>query len=401
MSKLRVGLSAVFMLILLSMFSVGAFAAAPDPSFVPTSTHPAPNIYSADVNNDGSMGTQRTHGNFQNNTNACANCHSVHNGQNDMLLMKSGDTELCMSCHDGTMGFYDVKDPSGAGVFDVDASGKAKPEGHTSVSMHNVSDGIKAATAPGAYLNKSTNVLECSSCHNPHGSANDRLLNETVNGNKFAKDNANTPAPTGTKTIELNLTNDDDFKAINDATGPNGVKVTKSAGPTTNKTFNLVESDVYYSQFCGACHDDYFAKRNVGTNQNPAPGKPSAGDAAYAAAHEKYGAYTHTTNSSKQGRNCASCHYAHGTDERTLMDALGNTIAEYTKPTEQGGKYGWTPEKATSYMKDISPVSSSLKKFTNFAVCFACHGTSISTTIDPNIKGPDGKILGRSKIVGN
>ncbi|WML54729.1 cytochrome c3 family protein [Neobacillus sp. PS3-12] len=391
MSKIKLGLSTVFMLILLGMFSAVAFAAAPDPSFVPTSTHPAPNIYSADVNNDGSQGTQRTHGNFQNNTNSCANCHSVHNGQTNYLLMKSGDSELCESCHDGTMGFYDVTAPSGAGVFDFD-----KTAGHTSVSMHNVGEAIKIGTAPGAYNNKSTDVLECSSCHNPHGSPNDRLLNEKVNGTTFATSLVNgtqTPVPTGTQTIKMNLTNDDTYKAVNDATGPNGVKITKSAGPVATATYNSVASDIYYSQFCGACHDDYFANRSTG--------KTSQNDATYQAAHSNYGKYTHTTNSSKQGRNCAACHYAHGTDERTLMDAIGNTIADYTKPTDQGGIYGWTQDQATAYMKDIAPGGSALKKFTNRAVCFACHAGKISTTVDPKYKDGAGNMLGKSKIVGN
>ena len=143
MSKIKLGLTTVFMLMLLGMFAAVAFAATVDPAFVPTSTNPAPNIHSADVNNDGTIGTQKTHGNFQNNTNACANCHSVHNGQTDMLLMKSGDKELCMTCHDGTMGFYNVNTASGAGVFNTDPT-------HVSVSMHDVGAAIKVGTAPGA-----------------------------------------------------------------------------------------------------------------------------------------------------------------------------------------------------------------------------------------------------------
>jgi len=237
MSKIRIGLSTALMLILLGMFSAVAFA---EDSFTSTSTHPAKNIYSADVNNDGSIGTQRTHGNFQNNTNSCANCHSVHNGENDMLLMKEGDSELCMSCHDGTMGFYDVTTASGAGVFEKEGSS------HLSASMHNVGESLKVSTAPGAYKNTSTEELECSSCHNPHGSPNDRLLTEVVNtttgATAFATSLVNgvqTAVPKGTQTIKLDLTPDPNYAAINDVTGPNGVKITKSNGPVNAATLIL------------------------------------------------------------------------------------------------------------------------------------------------------------------
>jgi len=397
MSKIKLGLSTVFMLMLLGMFAAVASAATVDPNFTPTSTNPAPNIHSADVNNAGLYGTQRTHGNFQNNTNACSNCHSTHNGQNEMLLMKEGDKDLCLSCHDGTMGFYNVESPSGAGVFDFDTNG------HTSVSMHNVSADIQIGTAPGAYKNTSTAELECSSCHNPHGSANDRLLTEKVNGATFATSivgGVPTAVPTGNSTIKLKLTEDPNFAAVNAATGPNGVKITTSAGPVTTATYGGQYGDVYYSQFCGACHDDYFGKRNTGTSTNPAPGKASASDATVPASYGHnnltYGKYSHTTNSDKQGRNCAACHYAHGTDaDQTMMDALGMKATDYVT------NKSWTSQQAADYMKDVTPGGSALKKFTNKAVCFACHGTSISTTLDPSILGGDGKILGRSKIVGN
>jgi predicted CXXCH cytochrome family protein len=395
MSKIRLGLSTVFMLILIGMFSAVAFAATPDPSFVPTSTNPAPNIHSADVNNDGSIGTQRTHGNFQNNTNSCANCHSVHNGETDTLLMKAGDSELCMSCHDGTLGFYNVTTPSGAGVFDTTNS-------HLSVSMHNVGEGIKVSTAPGAFKNTATTELECSTCHNPHGSPNDRLLNEVVNtttgSTAFATTLVNgvqTPVPKGKTTITLDLTPDPNYAAVNNATGPNGVKITSSAGPKNIVIYNGQNSIVFYSQFCGACHDDYFAKRNVGTSTNPISGKPSTGTAITAT--HTHDTYTHTTNSSSQGRSCAACHYAHGTDASTMKDALGKTAADYMKSVDQGGK-GWSQDQAEAYLKDVSAEGSSLKKYTNRAVCFACHGARISTTIDPSYLDGSGSVLGKAGI---
>jgi predicted CXXCH cytochrome family protein len=367
MRKVKIGVSAIFMLILLSMFSAAVFAEG----HVPTSTNPAPGINVGDVDNFGNKATHKTHGNFQNNTNSCANCHSTHNAEDSMLLMKSGEYELCMSCHDGTMGFYDVTVASGAGTFD---------DSHLSSSMHNVDAGIKVGSAPGKYLNGSTDELECSSCHNPHGSANDRLLKETVLGTTPFAFNPTTKVPVavGTKTINLALTEDPEFAAINAVTGTGGLKVTKSIGPKDSL------DKQYYSQFCGACHDDYLAKRSTGRPSNATK------------THDFL--YSHTTNSTSNGRNCAGCHYAHGTDVTTLTDALGQKVSDLTKPIADGGKYGWDQAKAESYMKDVSVKGSSIKKYTNMSVCFACHATSITTTIDPKYIGPDGRFIGRGLI---
>jgi predicted CXXCH cytochrome family protein len=358
MRKVKMGVSALFVLILVSMFGVMASA-----EFTPTSTNPAPGIYSADVDNFGNDATHRTHGNFQNNTNACANCHSTHNAEDSMLLMKSGEYELCMSCHDGTMGFYNVKESSGAGVFS---------QSHESASMHNVDSGLTIGSAPGTYANKSTEELECSSCHNPHGSANDRLLNETVLGKPYAYNvsgkmgsshgpsfSKTTTIPLGKEAINLVLKEDPEFAEINSQTGV-GFKVYKSMGP------DGARDRINYSNFCSVCHDDYLASRS-GT-------KPS-----------NNGTVTHTTNSHKGGRNCASCHYAHGTDITTLTDSSGRTITDLQQTLENGG-LGFDEATAKAYMKNISS-NSSLKKFTNMSVCFSCHAGEGESLGGPDAAG--------------
>ena len=68
----------------------------------------------------------------------------------------------------------------------------------------------------------------------------------------------------GTKTITLALTNDPEFQAINDQTGVTGLKITKSVGPRSD----LMNTEVYYSQFCAACHDDLLASRSAGRPSN-------------------------------------------------------------------------------------------------------------------------------------
>jgi len=343
MSKMKIGFSAIFTLILLSMFV--SFASAEEP-FVPTPTNPAPDIYVGNVDNFGNEGSHRTHGNFQNNTNSCANCHSTHNGADARLLkFTSGEFEMCLSCHDGTLGFYNVLGQgAGAGTFN---------DTHESSSMHNVDGTLAIGAAPGTINPGNEEVLECSSCHNPHGSENDRLLKETVNSKSYI--------PEGGSAIKLSLTEDPAYAAINASTGPNGVKITKSVGPAgdTDKTT--------YSAFCATCHDDYSASRSAGRTHSDL--------------------YTHTSNSAKQGRNCASCHYAHGTDVTLLKDTAGKTIADLMKPTNQGGK-GWTEKVAKDYMKDISAGGSANKKYTNMAVCWSCHQSTHSIDT-PAVSGGD------------
>jgi predicted CXXCH cytochrome family protein len=382
MSKIKLGFSALLMLVMLGMFAAMASAEG----FTPTPSNPAPGINTGTIDNNGQINAHKTHGNFQNNTNACANCHSTHNGSNARLVkFKNADQDMCMTCHDGTMGFYNVNKASvnpngnvdGAGVF----STLDKTNSDNSVSMHNVSSGMKLNAAPGAVNNKDTSDFTCSSCHNPHGSVNDRLLKENVVGGvPFAYTGSGatkTPIVNGNKTINLNLTADPAFAAINASTTNSGLKITTSDGPVGNT------DKTYYAQFCAACHDDYAASRSAGrpNNANKAAGNVN---------HDFL--YTHTSNSTSQGRNCSSCHYAHGTDITLLMDTAGNKIADLQT------KKGWSEATAKEYMKDISAGGSNNKKFTNMAVCWACHQSTHQIQGVGAGAVPGGDYSGKAKI---
>jgi predicted CXXCH cytochrome family protein len=316
----------------------------------------------ATIGNDGNPADHRTHGNFQNNTASCANCHSAHNGGSDMLL-KFKDTQLsmCMSCHDGTMGFYNVEVASSAGIFDLDGS-------HKSSSLHNVDSGALVNAAPGSFKNVSTSQLECSSCHNPHGSVNDRLLTVAIPTGLTV-----TMADLGNgKQIGLNLVEDPAYTTFNASTGANGIKITKAKGAT-------VASEVTnFNNFCATCHDSYLAKRTDGKVAGSFTGKHG---------------FSHTTNSSSAGRNCASCHYSHGTDITTMKDSAGLTVADYVAK-------GWEQTKAEDYMANVTgtfdsttgdyttTAGSALKKYTNNAVCLACHASTIGAPAQ-NVPGAD------------
>lgn len=223
----KFSLSFLFALMLFGMFAIAA-SAATDPADnnvpkVPEAGHnegmaPAtvgtPNENANDTangvdTNDGSTyGTviknlqgHKTHTSYQNNTNSCASCHQTHTAKGDQLLFADGVYQTCTACHDGTLGFLNVfadgsLDPettadqlAGAGTFG----------GSHGSSMHLSNDAVKINAAPGGNpaaqdYDATTPVRDdtrgtmwgesfnCASCHAPHGSYSDRLLQYNPNG---------------------------------------------------------------------------------------------------------------------------------------------------------------------------------------------------------------------------
>jgi predicted CXXCH cytochrome family protein len=134
------------------------------------------------TNANGTTGTQRTHGEYHNNTNSCASCHQTHTGASKALLFKDGVYATCAACHDGTLGFYNVFEngnhKASAGTFG------GTTEGNASVHMANGTVNISAAPGGNTDLNRGgkwTSEFNCASCHTPHGSYSDRLLHYNPN----------------------------------------------------------------------------------------------------------------------------------------------------------------------------------------------------------------------------
>jgi predicted CXXCH cytochrome family protein len=151
------------------------------------------------VDNHGKTGAQRTHGEYQNNTNSCASCHQTHTASAKSLLFKDGVYSTCTACHDGTLGFYNVfgnKDKaSSAGTFGGTHDGN--------MSVHLADGAVKMKAAPGGNPNGTgtwDKEFNCASCHSPHGSYSDRLLH--YNPNNMA---ATAPAGGGLKADKVEV----------------------------------------------------------------------------------------------------------------------------------------------------------------------------------------------------
>ncbi|MFJ5759633.1 cytochrome c3 family protein [Neobacillus sp. NPDC093182] len=145
------------------------------------------------VDNKGHKGAQRTHGEYQNNTNSCASCHQTHTAASKSLLFKDGVYSTCTACHDGTLGFYNVfgngEQASSAGTFGGTHDGN--------MSVHMADGAVKMKAAPGGNPNGTgtwDKEFNCASCHAPHGSYSDRLLHYSPNGM-----GSSTPAEGGIK----------------------------------------------------------------------------------------------------------------------------------------------------------------------------------------------------------
>lgn len=135
------------------------------------------------------------HGGFSASTDACASCHRVHSAQyGSNALLKAADVEaLCLSCHDGTGAGTNVVD----GVYAAGSEGTVGSSlfagGFTNALMATTWSGkvtadpaFNAVSKPttshhalgtqatiwGSGANNTPNggmMLECTSCHTPHG----------------------------------------------------------------------------------------------------------------------------------------------------------------------------------------------------------------------------------------
>lgn len=126
----------------------------------------------------------------------CAGCHRAHTAQ-DAYLLKTAQTNLCETCHNGSGATTDVVDgklstggalrgggftyaliDTASGVNRTSIGVLSKPAATT--STHDV--GVVGTAWGGGATGSGTSItLECGSCHDPHGNGNYRILRPVPN----------------------------------------------------------------------------------------------------------------------------------------------------------------------------------------------------------------------------
>ena len=271
----------------------------------------------------------------------CAACHRIHTGENEYLLKQAGTVEdFCYSCH-GTAGagsnlsvqngtYYGTHDRTApdstvglrAGGFEQARINTSDPGFETigvlgtaqTVTSWHSSDGTIDGTVWGnGALNSGAGpsyALECTSCHDPHGNGNYRILRSVPQGSSGV--GSPTPVPV----------------AIADQADP---KVY-----TTNNYFSTGPvNGIQMSSWCATCHTRYLAGSIA-----------DSGDAIFK--------YRHRSNGSL-GTTCIKCHAPHGTN----AGASGTYSSTVGYP---GGGSGTT-----------STAESRLLKMDNRGICIKCH----------------------------
>jgi predicted CXXCH cytochrome family protein len=145
-----------------------------------------------------------THGPI--NLGGCTLCHNPHGENHKYQLWAEGSLALCLSCHSDMKTLVN-KTPSVHGIIfgkgcvachDPHASDEVfmllKPINELCVSCHITMKGVVKGhpvarhpiSGPRENL-RSNRKLECTSCHNPHGSANNYMLTETQSGGRLCR----------------------------------------------------------------------------------------------------------------------------------------------------------------------------------------------------------------------
>jgi hypothetical protein len=271
-------------------------------------------------------------------------------------------TDVCASCHKNQTFAPDVVGDNLNGY--VRSAGGVKEAGDTTGGGHVIGTttrppGYDATAAINGYF-AAGSVLECYSCHSPHGGSAFRNLGPYQMRAALGSANVGNVQPTVAKAAAFDTTKDvtiiggDSYTFGTPATfanyyGRNAIKYANNQAVTFNGTTSTNRMD----QFCGVCHGAFhggsetdsttvadgtaFVRHPTSTKLIGALPTAYAAAANQAFANLKVYQATGTATSTTDSPGCLTCHKAHGNNNPFALIYPGTAAADTTE--EGAGVY--------------------------------------------------------------
>ncbi|MHB8187258.1 MAG: cytochrome c3 family protein [Dermatophilaceae bacterium] len=307
------------------------------------------------------------HGPYTKVADECATCHRVHTGKNKNLLKSaSPQSNLCLTCHDGTGANTDVK---------AQYTDSAVPQNDPTNRAYYRHDALVATSHTSAGLNEfggvSNRHSECGDCHNPH------------------KANATDSTPTATG-----------WTASGRLAGISGVSVVNSTTPGLAPTYTFLDGKTLATsitreyQLCFKCHSGfttlpdntgftpskYLLDKGAELNPNnpsyhpvEAPGKNTTAKMAVSlTGTSPYKQWTFTPGSTIR---CTNCHTSSTKYNLAVPPPAGSDLPPHTSQYRGILLQNYRdrllkPGGAASVDPDVAYADA------DFALCFMCHSNT-------------------------
>lgn len=333
------------------------------------------------------------HGGYTLTTSACAGCHRAHTAIGEELLKESDTFALCTSCHGGTVQTDVLHGVRTGDSAQLNGGGFQMVGGVAVNSAHNV-EGLNGGDGSGTAWGGASSgagvagTLECTSCHNPHGSSNYRILKDSNNGYPYGPSGyaqhrwvPNDPNLLDWVDNQVLATKDDNYDYAFTSSDCTGTRCRQNftSGITDNGDHTYtIDTTKGMNAFCATCHKSYLTQSGSGGNPSTDgthyvyPGTQDANDG-----HGDVVRYRHAVERTYGGTPKQPLRFAaEGTDPNAATlayDAFGCLTCHYahgTKATASGPAAGVAPTN-----------DSALLFYDNRGVCISCHQTLAPTPV--------------------